>query len=168
MLSQHPQKITPVSGDGPKKHAALASSSSSSKTSSSTPDANQLWLPAHDEPSLNKDFLNNSFKISTPDMFTPTEDKMMTHSLNSYVTELQSNFERFSGIKLSTGKTSTVVISLYAPTHGKYDEYLECLSLLTEFLLANSSPTDSCIIGADTNLLNQISSQKKKSMVCFL
>jgi hypothetical protein len=59
------------------------------------------------------------------------------------------------------------VISLYDPTHGKDDEYLECLSLLTEFLLANSSPNDSCIIGADTNCSTKSSARRRKAWSAF-
>ena len=140
----------------------------------------EIWLPAHDEASLNKDFPHHSFKISTPDMFTANEDIMMTsghnwhgvaigwhHSLNSYVTALQSNCERFSGIKLCTGKTSIIAVSLYAPTHGKDDEFLECLSLLTEFLLTNSSTDDSIMIGADTNCSLKSSSRRRKAWLAF-
>ena len=97
-------------------------------------------------------------------MFLPNEDKMMApgqvwhgaaigwdNSLNSYVKQLESTYERFSGIKISSAEASLIVVSLYAPTHGQDDEFLECLSHLTEFLLVNISENDSIVIGADTN-----------------
>ena len=90
------------------------------------------------------------------------------NSLNSYVTTLQSNSERFSGIKLCTGKSSVIAVSLYSPTHGKDDEFLECLSLLTEFLIANVSAGDSLIIGADTNCSSKSTSRRRKAWKTFL
>ena len=95
-------------------------------------------------------------------MFTPSEDKMMTpgpvwhgsaigwkNSLNSFVTKLTSNYERYSGIKLTLTNSSLILVSLYTPTSGKDDEYLECLSHLTEFLLGKICDKDAIIIGAD-------------------
>ena len=114
-------------------------------------------------------------------MFTPNEDKMMNpghswhgvaigwhNSLNSHVTPLQSNYERFAGAKLSVGSSSSLLaISLYAPTHGKDDEYLECLSYLTEFILENKSENDSMLIGADTNCSSKSSSRRRKAWSDF-
>ena len=105
-----------------------------------------------------------SFKISTPDMFTPEEDKIMTpgpvwhgaaigwhNSIGSYVTPLQSNHERFCGLKLSSSQATLILISLYAPTHGKDDDFLECIAHLSAFILANISENESILIGADSN-----------------
>ena len=140
----------------------------------------EVWPPLHDESVMNKDFQDYSFKISTPDMFTPTEDKMMHRgqvwhgvaigwhtALNSYVTQLQSNYERFAGIKLSSGKSSLLVISLYAPTHGKDDEFLECLSHLSQFILENISENDAVLIGADSNCSVKSTSRRKKAWTDF-
>ena len=55
------------------------------------------------------------------------------------------------------------MVSLYAPTHGKDEEYLECLSYLAEFILENMSESDSLLIGADTNCSIKSSNRRQKA-----
>ena len=84
-------------------------------------------------------------------------------SLNSFVSHLSSNCERFAAIKVCSDKCSLLVVSLYAPTHGKDEEYLECLSYLAEFILENMSENDSLLIGADTNCSVKSSNRRQKA-----
>ena len=125
---------------------------------------------------MNKDFENYSFKISTPDMFTPAEDKMTAtgpvwhgtaigwhDDMNSFITQLESNHERFSCISLCTANAPVFLVSLYSPTHGKDDEFLECVSDLTEFLLSRTSENDTIIIGADTNCSSKSTTRRRKA-----
>ena len=96
---------------------------------------------------MNKMFPDYSIQISTPDMFTPPEDKLgssdhtwhgsavMWHaSLNSNVTSIKTTHARFTGIKLKTQNLKFIIISVYFPTSGKDDEYLECVSDLTNYV----------------------------------
>ena len=121
-------------------------------------------MPFHKKSVLDVDFPNYNFKMSSPDMFTPSEDKIgeqgpvwhgtaigWKNSLTSHVKPLESSYPRFSGITLSSAETSILIISLYAPTHGQDEEFLECLTYLTDFILLNMSENDSLVIGADTN-----------------
>ena len=87
--------------------------------------------------------------------------------LVSSVTQLQPTHERFTAIKLSSETASHLIISLYAPTSGKDDEFMECLSHLTEFILSNKSENDSIILGADTNCSERSSGRRRKSWKMF-
>ena len=140
----------------------------------------EIWLPKHAEDSVNEELLNYSIRLSTPDMFTNNEEKMLTPgqvwhgvaigwhtSLDSYVTAIESNYDRFAGIRVSLGKYSLLAVSLYAPTHGKDDEFLECLSYLTEFILENITEQDSIIIGADSNCSRKSSGRRRKAWSDF-
>ena len=113
-------------------------------------------------------------------MFIPNEDKILTsghvwhgvavgwhNDLISSVTQLHSNHERFTGIKLSSSNVSILFVSLYAPTYGKDDEFLECMAHLSEFLLLNISENDSIIIGADTNCSIKSSVRRQKAWKLF-
>ena len=113
-------------------------------------------------------------------MFTPNEDKLMTpgpvwhgsalgwhDSINPMVTPIESNHERFSCIRLSSGLSSTILVSLYAPTHGKDEEFLECIDNLSEFLLQHLSENEHIIIGADTNCSEKSSVRRKQSWKIF-
>ena len=86
----------------------------------------EIWLPYHEESLINRDFHKYTFKISSPDMFTPVEDKMMTpgpvwhgtaigwhEQLNTYITHLEPNHERFVGLKISAENTKILLISLF-------------------------------------------------------
>ena len=97
-------------------------------------------------------------------MFTPNEDKLIKsgpiwhgtaiawhNDLSSSVQQLESSHDRFTVIKLASESTSIVLISLYAPTSGQDDDYLECISHLSEFLLTNVSENDAVVIGTDCN-----------------
>ena len=64
----------------------------------------------------------------------------------SYITPLESNYDRFCGVKLSTGSMTLILVSLYSPTHGKDDDFLECIDFLYEFLLTNLSENDYIVI----------------------
>ena len=89
------------------------------------------------------------------------------NALNSFVTQLTSNYERFSGIKICSAESTLVLVSLYAPTHGKDDDFLDCMSHLTEFLLENISSNDAIIIGADSNCSSKSSPRRKKAWNAF-
>ena len=51
--------------------------------------------------------------------------------------------------------------SLYAPTSGKDDEFLDCLGFLEEFLWNNIPNCGSVLIGMDSNCSDKSSSRRK-------
>ena len=86
-------------------------------------------------------------QISTPDMFTPPEDLLnssdhiwhgaaiMWHtSLNSHITNLKTKNTRFTSIRISVQDQKLVAISVYFPTSGKDDEFVDCTVELINFV----------------------------------
>ena len=140
----------------------------------------EIWLPFHEDILLNRECSSYSFKISTPDMFVPNEDKLLRpgpvwhgvalgwhDDISSLVTPLESSCDRFCSIRLNTGNQSLLIISLYAPTHGKDEEFQECLDHLSEFLMLNISENDHIIIGADSNCSTKSSERRKQAWKIF-
>ena len=83
---------------------------------------------------------------------------------NTQVTKLKSNHERYAGIKIKIGKTSLLLISLYAPTSGKDEDFLECFGFLSDFLERNKAADDIVIIGTDSNCSTK-STKRRKSIL---
>ena len=142
----------------------------------------EIWLPFHEVNLLNNNCLSHTFEISTPDMFTPNEDKMLApgpiwhgaaigwhDDISSDVTALASNHDRFCAVRISTASASrtVIMISLYAPTSGKDDEFLECIDHLSEFILINLSENENIVIGADTNCSTKSSSKRRQAWKVF-
>ena len=108
-------------------------------------------------------------------MFDNAEDKILHpghvwhgaavawhNDLHSTVTVLPATNARFAAIILGISDESKIlVISLYAPTSGKDDEYLECLSYLEEFLRSNTPSSGSILIGTDSNCSDKSSRRRK-------
>ena len=113
---------------------------------------------------MNNMFINYSLQISTPDQFTPPEDRLSTpdhtwhgaaimwhESLNSNVLNTTNTHDRFSGIQLNFQGQLILAISLYLPTSGKDDQFLECLAELSIFIAENTSDAATILIGTDSN-----------------
>ena len=66
-----------------------------------------------------------------------------------------------AGIIILLSQHSLILISLYAPTSGKDEDYLETMSILAEFLRTNSSQGDQVLIGADTNCSTKSTSRRQ-------
>jgi hypothetical protein len=135
----------------------------------------EIWLAHHDQLLLSRDFPDYSFNISTPDMFDNAEDKIMYHGhvwhgaavawhhdLHPLVTVLPTTCERFAAVTISFTDTCNILaISLYAPTSGKDDEYLECLGYLEEFISTNYQDSRSILIGTDSNCSEKSTARRK-------
>ena len=74
---------------------------------------------------------------------------------------LQSTNERLVGIKILMPQSSLILISLYAPTSGHDEDFLETISNLSEYLRTNCSQGDQIIIGADSNCSTRSSSRRQ-------
>ena len=135
----------------------------------------EIWLPYHDEAKLKTIFPDFNFLISTPDMFTHSEDKLSSstqvwhgsavcwhNSLNQWVKKIPLTHERFSAVLLSiTDTEELLLISLYAPTSGKDDDFLECIGFLSEFISSNTPASGSVIIGADSNCSDKSTTRRQ-------
>ena len=136
----------------------------------------EIWLSYHEAELLKQEYPLYNFQISTPDMFDSNEDKILTSGhtwhgvavgwhddLNADVESIPTNNTRFAGIRIALKTGSILSISLYAPTSGKDDEFLECITDLTEYILSNISEGDRLLLGTDSNC-----SKKTTLLACLL
>ena len=141
----------------------------------------ELWLAYADQKILSEDFPDYDFHVSTPDMFENSEDLILQaghtwhgtaiawhRDLQPYVAQLPVTHDRFTAIKISFTSTHTILaISLYAPTSGKDNEFLECLDFLSDFL-SSESGYSSVIMGADSNCSSKSSRRRQLAWAKFL
>ena len=135
----------------------------------------EVWLASSDQRILSEDFPEYNFLISTPDMFKNSED-IILHSdhvwhgaavawhtdLHYAVTELTTTNDRFAAVILNISSTSKILaISLYAPTSGKDNEFLECLSFLEDFIVANTPEGGAVLIGTDSNCSSKSTNRRQ-------
>ena len=124
----------------------------------------EIWLPFHEQSTLSSLHPEYSFTISTPDMFQQPEDVLQKaghvwhgvavgwrRDLAASICSLESTCDRLSGVRLSLQQRSLLLLSYYAPTAGKDDDYLDSICNLSDFLQQHTSPGDGIIIGADYN-----------------
>ena len=124
----------------------------------------EIWLPYHEATLLKQYLPSYNFKISTPDMFSSNEDKILKpgqvwhgvavgwhDDVHADVEYIPSNNTRFVGIRIALKTGRILSISLYAPTSGKDDDFHECITDLTEYILSNISAGDRVLIGTDSN-----------------
>ena len=113
---------------------------------------------------MNTKFQDYCVQISTPDQFTPPEDRLSSYdhtwhgaavmwheSLNSNIVNIKNQPDRFTGIKIKFEGQSILAISVYLPTSGKDDEFLDCLAELSLFISENNSDAGAILIGTDSN-----------------
>ena len=124
----------------------------------------EIWLPYDAEKQINEEFSEFTFQISTPDMFMNPEDKLNRpdhvwhgsaiawhHTLNTFITHISSTNERFAGVRMNFSGCSLLVISVYLPTSGKDDEFLECIASLSIYIDENKTGHGDILIGTDSN-----------------
>ena len=124
----------------------------------------ELWLSCHEESRMCDYIPDYNFQIATPDLFNHPEDKIgqpdhnwhgagiaWHHSLKSYVVPVNNVNERFTGIRIKMESKTLFVISVYFPTRGKDDQFLECISCLSNFITSNTVAGDVIIVGCDSN-----------------
>ena len=123
---------------------------------------------------MNKMFPDYSIQISSPDMFTPPEDLLsstdhtwhgsaiMWHtSFDSNISSLKTINARFTSIRLSIEVQNFLAVSVYFPTRGKDDEYLECTSDLLNFVNDNLKEGEIILMGIDSNCSGKSSPRRK-------
>jgi exonuclease III len=139
----------------------------------------ELWLPYEDQILLEQDFPDYNFLLASPDMFEHSEDKILsggmvwqgaaiawhdTLSSTSPVIPLPVTCDRFVAVLLSLeDNQETLAISLYAPTSGRDDDFLECLDFLSNFIQSHMPVSGSVIIGTDSNCSMKSSKRRKEA-----
>ena len=129
---------------------------------------------------LAKDFPFLNFNVSTPDMFSNPEDQILHQGpvwhgaaiawhddINDRVTRVESDYEQYSAIRINLGEQNLLAISVYAPTSGKDEEFLECFSHLSNFVTKNKSANDLVVLGLDSNCSEKSSSRRKSAFAGF-
>ena len=124
----------------------------------------EIWVPYHQENAMNNVFPEYSVLISTPDMFTPSEDLLsnmgpswhgsaiMWHSsIDNGVTSIKTNNHRIAAVRVKLGNDKFLALSVYFPTSGKDDEYLECVTDIVNLVTENLEASENILIGTDTN-----------------
>ena len=112
----------------------------------------EIWTPYHQECLVNSKYPSYSAQISTPDQFLDPEDRLSIpdhtwhgvaalwdDSLASSVIHVANTNARFTGIKVKLSEVSILAISLYLPTAGKDEEFIECLAELSSYISDNST-----------------------------
>ena len=81
--------------------------------------------------------------------------------LSPLVSQIPVTYDRINAISIAfSSKCRILAISLYAPTAGKDDEFLECIDFLTEFISNNIKAHPTVIIGTDSNCSSKSSKRR--------
>ena len=110
-------------------------------------------------------------------MFTPPEEilncsehvwhgaAVMWHtSLDSEITNLKTKNTRFSSIRITIHECRFLAISVYFPTSGKDDEYLECNDELINFVTDVKKENEVILIGSDSNCSEKSSPRRRQAL----
>ena len=108
----------------------------------------EIWVPYSAEKSMTEKLQEYSIQISTPDQFTPPEDRLgrsdhtwhgaaiLWHgSIDPNIECIDNTHDRFTGIKLKFSGANLLAISAYLPTSGKDDDFLSCLGQLSSQII---------------------------------
>ena len=88
-------------------------------------------------------------------------------NMEKYISKIPIISERFSGVNYTDGQTKIIAYSVYLPTCGQDDEYLEVLSLLSYDIRAHKQENSCILIGLDTNQSAKSSRRRTDAMKQF-
>ena len=125
------------------------------------------WLPNHEAMSkFSTDFPNYVFITTSSDMFMQTEDRILKQGatwhgtalawpkhVDMLIVTLPIISDRFCGIKYEGKCPESCILAytVYLPTAGRDDDFLEILSLLSHDLHLNMIENGMVILGMDSN-----------------
>ena len=89
-------------------------------------------------------------------------------SHDMFVSKLPVVSSRFCGIKYNSNDTTVLLYSVYMPTSGQDDLYIEVLSLLEFDIKQNITPNCVIFLGIDSNCSLKSSSRRQYMMNLFL
>ena len=142
------------------------------------------WLPNYE--AVNKfkeDFPVYNFHSTSSDMFLPTEDILLQsgptwhgtvigwhNSVDSSIMKLPIISERFCGVKYDDKITKILAYTVYLPTSGQDDEFLEILMQLTMDIINNIEHKDNyaIVIGLDSNQSKKSTLRRTRAMELFM
>ena len=142
----------------------------------------ETWASFSQENEMRQCIPGYNIQISSSDMFTAPEDLLCStghtwhgaallwhSSLDSYVTRLTATNTRFTAVKIKIQAQRFLVISVYFPTSGKDEEYLELCTDLVNFIAINQhgSGSDTVLIGADSNCGEKSSKRRKQAFTAL-
>ena len=126
---------------------------------------------------MSKLYPEYSVLISTPDMLTPSEDLLTTtgpiwhgsaimwhSSIDSSISCIKTNNHRITAVRAKLGDKKFLILSVYFPTSGKDDEYLECSTDIASLVSDNKAEDENILIGSDTNCSEKSSSRRILSL----
>ena len=142
------------------------------------------WLPNHEASNKFKsDFQTHNFLTTSEDMFTHAEDLLLKAGpvwhgtavgwavgIEKYVTHLPIVSDRFCGIQYNDAQSDTIVLvySVYFPTAGKDNDFLEVLSSLNLDIHQHNTNNTVLLIGCDSNQSSKSTSRRTSAMDLFL
>ena len=135
----------------------------------------EIWLPFSEKKIIDNFLPDYSFKIATPDMQQHPEDLLSSsghvwHGVaigwskdlsGNIDLNIESSSDRIVGVKMKLANSSLLLLSFYAPTAGRDEEFLEAIACLTECLKSNVISGEHVIIGADANCSNKSSKRRQ-------
>ena len=89
-------------------------------------------------------------------------------SLLSDAVKLPLVSPRFSGITVVNKKMHLIAYSVYLPTMGNDDDFIEVLDTLEEDLVNNMSVESSIVIGLDANTSSKSTTRRQNAFNAFL
>ena len=111
-------------------------------------------------------FMNPEDKLNRPEHNWHGSAIAWHHTLDTITENTPSVNERFSGVKLNFSNCKILAISVYFPTCGKDDEFLECIANLSNYIAENQHDRE-ILIGTDSNCSEKSSSRRRKSFSIF-
>ena len=130
---------------------------------------------------FSSDFTEYEFLTTSSNTFSHPEDVILEtgpiwhgtalgwhSSVGSDIVKIPLISTRFCGVKVSIGKYKYVAYSVYLPTSGQDDLFLEEIALLTNDLLIHSTEDSTIILGVDSNCSNSGTPRRKNAFTQFL
>ena len=135
------------------------------------------WLPSQAaDTKFESDFRDYKFISTSSDLFVSPEDILKTkgptwhgtalawhNSVTNYVTKLPLVSSRFCGIRLFKDNIDILAFTVYLPTSGKDQEYLEEIDLLSHNIQEHCSASSLILIGIDANVSEKSNERRKNA-----
>ena len=139
------------------------------------------WLPNHELSTISSQFSEHNFHSTSSDMFIPPEELLLAPStswhgssigwsmkIDMFVTKIPVVSERFCGISYTNNDCHIVFYTVYLPTSGKDEDFLEVLAQLTTNITQNRTESKAIVIGADTNQSKKSTKRRIDAMKKFI
>ena len=139
------------------------------------------WMSSYEAiRKFSNDFPSYEFHTTSSDSFLPPEDIMLKtgpvwhgtalgwHStFASNISKFPTVSTRFCGIKLKTEHIDIIAYTVYLPTMGQDDDFLEEISMLAHDISNHATPESTIIIGIDANTSIKSSTRRQEAFTTF-